>query len=60
MGVCVCVCVRACAGVRLLYAGYVTISVCNYAILHERVIGLSDESFTCKFIQNTIHLVRLI
>jgi len=48
------------APARVLYTGYVTISVCNYAILPGRVLGLSLESITCKFIQNTIHSLRLI
>ena len=51
-------CVRA--RLRVLYTGHVTISVCSYAILHERVLGLSVESITCKFIQNTIHSLGLI
>jgi hypothetical protein len=33
--VCACVCVRA----RPLYTGYIAISVCDSAMLHERVIG---------------------
>jgi len=54
------VCVRVRVRARVLYRGYVTISVCNYALLQERVIGLSIESITCKFIQKTIRLLRLI